>query len=239
MRPASHPTGDHEMGGAPGPAWLGHACMIRGFGWLVLREEPPPTDTCDHHPPVARFRVCMVVAGAVGARNSRSPTGPTSWSISSVSVAVTGRGERPAGITGLIRPAAWSSRRHGPHLAGHTHGVDMTMKSRLRAVPDPDRKPVAHEPGLPRIPPDLLDLIVGDGAGWAEQPNPVVTLTAVPDPLARPFPTRPSLPGATRPAVVPLPPAQGEHRILALRSTPGPGSGVSVFARPGASPADM
>ena len=38
----------------------------------------------------------------------------------------------------------------------------------------------------------------------AELPNPVAAVTAVPDALARPFGTRPSLPGATRLAVVPF-----------------------------------
>jgi len=46
-------------------------------------------------------------------------------------------------------------------------------------------------------------------AGWGAVPNFVVARAAVPDFLARPFSTRPSLLGATQPAVVPIPTIMG------------------------------
>ena len=107
---------------------------------------------------------------------------------------------------------------------------DMTMKSRVGA-PSPTRTaspsrtdlwPPAQSARSPRPPP------FGDGAGWAELPDPVVTWAAVPDALARPFPAGPLLLGATRPAVVLLLPAQGGHRMFALRSTSGRGGGWQV-----------
>ncbi len=68
-------------------------------------------------------------------------------------------------------------------------------------------------------------------AGWAELPNPVVTRAAVPDPLARQFPTRPSLLGATRPAVVP-PPTPARHGSFEV-SEPGHDLHTSAGAAPG------
>jgi hypothetical protein len=94
------------------------------------------------------------------------------------------------------------------------------MQSSLgRAVPDPGRVQPSHEQGFPVIPPARVDLAGGEVAGLAALPNHVVALAAVPDWGARPFSTRPSLPGARGLAVVPFPPSQSDHRIVALRST--------------------
>ena len=82
----------------------------------------------------------------------------------------------------------------------------MTMnKPAWRAVPDPRAASRSHKhPGLRCSPGARGDPAGRDGAGLADLPNPVGALTAVPGALARPFPTKPSLPGATQLAVVPL-----------------------------------
>ncbi len=228
MWPALHPSGDHQASGAPRAGLARPTRMICGFGWLLLWGS--------RRQPILAI-ITRSLPGCAGRGGSRGRQ----------KLEITDRQHDQSRST--LDPAPRSAehlRLHGQvdamglHLARHTHGVHMTMKVGLARRPRPGpQAPRARTPGLPRVPPAHLDLTRGDGAGWAEPPNPVVTLTAVPDPLARPFPTRPSLPGATRPAVVPLPPAQGGHRMLALRSTPGPGSGASVFARPGASQADV
>ena len=241
IRPASHPTDDHQTGDAPGPGLLGHTCMICGFGWQMLSEEPLPTDTRDHHPLVARFRVCTVVERTVDARNSRSPTGPAERRhahdglLTSVSAAVTaGVTERLASPACSAPRSAERTRLHGQvdvmgrHRAGRTHGVDTTMKSRLGG-PFPTRAASRSraEPGFPCVPPARLDFALGTGLG-GRTTEPRGRPDGRPRPAGTPLWTRPSLPGATRPAVVPLPPAQDGCGMLALRSSPGRGRGRHV-----------
>ena len=60
-------------------------------------------------------------------------------------------------------------------------------------------------------PPPSSTRHVVEVAGLAGQPNPVVTRAAVPDPLARQWRTRPFPSGATRLAVVPIPPSTATH----------------------------
>jgi hypothetical protein len=71
----------------------------------------------------------------------------------------------------------------GPHLAGRTHGVDMTMKrSAWRAVPTRAASRSRADPGL-AVPSTRSPRPRPWGrAGWAELPNPVVALATVPGP---------------------------------------------------------
>ncbi len=178
----------------------------------------------------------MVVVGAVDVRNSRSPAGDMiSHGLPFISVSAVATAGGRAGRHHCLLRARVPHLPHGQvdvmglHLAGHTHGVDMTMKRRLGAPSRPGlRAHRARTLASCAFHPLASTSPFGDGAGWAELPNPVVTVAAVPGPLARQFPAGPSLLGATRPAVVPLLPAQGGHRMLALGSTPGRGGGWHV-----------
>jgi hypothetical protein len=75
------------------------------------------------------------------------------------------------------------------------------------------RMQMRTSPGLPCIPPARLDIArVGHAAGLASLPNCVVALTAVPGVGARPFSTRPSLPGAQPTGCGSIPPAKAAHK---------------------------
>jgi hypothetical protein len=89
--------------------------------------------------------------------------------------------------------------------AGTRGRLDHAVSS-WRAVPYQRRTATPPSPGLPHESPARDDPSPADVAGLASLPNPVVARAAVPDALARQFSTRPSLPGATQPAVVPFRP---------------------------------
>jgi hypothetical protein len=89
-----------------------------------------------------------------------------------------------------------------------------------RTVPDPRRKLVEHEPGLPCIPPVRVVLIRVKMVRLGSLPNYVVALTAVPDLGARPFSTRPPMPGAYATACGPVPRAKGDHKERRLEINP-------------------
>lgn len=84
----------------------------------------------------------------------------------------------------------------GLRRAGQTHSVDMIrICARGRAVPDPRRKRSSRSPASREFHLFASDLAGVEVAGWAELPNHVVAVTAVPGLTARPLSTRPSLPG--------------------------------------------
>jgi hypothetical protein len=97
--------------------------------------------------------------------------------------------------------------------ANNTHVVDMITQCGLGApFPAPVGSRSAYELGLPCVPPVQLNNSRVEVAEWAELPNYVVALTAVPDAGARQYGTSPFRQGARATAGGPVPAWEGNDQ---------------------------
>ncbi|TQM10165.1 hypothetical protein FB558_5949 [Pseudonocardia kunmingensis] len=103
-------------------------------------------------------------------------------------------------MRGQVDLCAVLARLDGRHV--HLTMQNLLWARRARLATTASRAGRGLRPDRPL----LLAPPVGEMVEWAELPNDVVAVTAVPDCAARPPGTRPFPLGATRPAVVPVRP---------------------------------